>query len=223
MPVVQIDQLPGRRRPRVTPFTVLLGPDYAGKSSALNVLAGSCEVVSVDDEFLAQEYGVVRGLKRTLMKEVLPRLDEVYTMDFAMSLLQTAVVHLRDRLDRCVGDRTVVVDSYYYKILAKCRLLCGDANPVFDWWRSFPQPERIVYLDVDPATSWRRCADGAATNRLEHYGTEPAFPAFAAFQRDLSEVMLEEAGDLPVTVVPEQTGVHVTVAAIRRAMVGRAA
>ncbi len=209
--------------PVVQPFTVLLGPDYAGKSSALNELADSCEVVSVDDEFLAEEHGVVRGLKRTLIKEVLPLLDEVYTIDFAMSLLQTAVVHLRDRLALCSGDRTIVVDSYYYKILAKCRLLAGDANPVFDWWRSFPQPERIVYLDVDPATAWRRCGAGAATNRLEHYGAEPVFAAFAAFQRDLGEVMLEDVGDVPLTVVPEQAAVTVTVAAIREALVRRAA
>jgi thymidylate kinase len=226
--VVQIDPQGGRRGHRgiarvAPPFTVLLGPDYAGKSSALTELAGSCEVVSVDDEFLGAEHGVVRGLKRTLVKEVLPRLDEVYTVDFAISVLQTAVVHLRDRIAGCAGDRPVVVDSYYYKILAKCRLLGGDANPTYDWWRSFPQPERVIYLDVAPATAWRRCGAGAATNRLEHYGAEPAFPAFAAFQRDLGEVMLEEAGAVPVTVVPERAGVAATVAEIREAMVRRAA
>jgi thymidylate kinase len=214
---------PGANFPPVPPFTVLLGPDYAGKSSALRALAGTCEVVSVDDEFLAEQHGVVRGLKRTLVKDVLPRLDDAYTVDFAVSVLQTAVVHLRDRLARCTGDRAVVVDSYYYKILAKCRLLAGDANPVFGWWRSFPRPERIVYLDVDPVTAWRRCGEGAATNRLEHYGTEPVFPAFAAFQRDLGEVMLEESRDVPRTVVPEQRSVVVTVAKIREAMVRRAA
>ncbi len=226
--VVHIDHHGDRngRRPdpaAVPPFTVLLGPDHAGKSSALNELAASCEVVSVDDEFLSAEHGVVRGLKRTLVKEVLPLLDDVYTMDFALSVLQTAVVHLRDRLARCAGDRTVLVDSYYYKILAKCRLLTDEANPVFDWWRSFPRPERIVYLDVDPATAWRRCGRGAKANRLEHYGAEPAFPGFAAFQRDLGEVMLEEARDVPLTVVPEQHGVALTVASIREAMVRRAA
>jgi thymidylate kinase len=205
------------------PFTVLLGPDYAGKSSVLRELAGSCEVVSVDDEFVAEQHAVVRGLKRTLVKEVLPRLDEVYTVDFALSVLQTAVIHLRDRLARCAGNRPVVVDSYYYKILAKCRLLAGDANPVYDWWRSFPRPERIVYLDVDPATAWRRCGAGAATNRLEHYGSVPVFPAFAAFQRNLGEIMLEESRGVPLSVVAEQQGVAVTVAAVREAMVRRAA
>lgn len=228
MAAVEVYRWSDPRRRRVDPgpippFTVLLGPDYAGMSSALAELADSCDVVSVDDEFLGQDYGVLRGIQRTLVREVLPRLDDVYTMDFAMSLLQTAVIHLRDRITACSGDRQVVVDSYYYQILGKCRLLAGESAAAFDWWRSFPKPERVIYLEVAPATAWQRCGEGAYTNRLEHYGTEPAYPAFAAFQLELGAVMLDEVGAVPVTVLPERAGVATTVAEIREVMVRRAA
>ncbi|MEC3974981.1 hypothetical protein [Amycolatopsis sp. H20-H5] len=228
MTVTKIDhrlgrQMDGAGRAMGPPFTVLLGADYSGKSSALVELADSCEVVSVDDEFLVDGRGVVRALKRALVKEVLPALDDVYTVDFAISLLQTAVVHLRDRIASCSGVRPVVVDSYYYKILAKCRLLSGKPNPAFDWWRSFPKPEQVIYLEVDPVTAWRRCGDGARINRLEHHGTEPIYPAFVDFQRELKVLMLEEVEAAPIRVIPERAGVAATVAEIREAMVRRVA
>ncbi len=195
------------------PFCVLLGPDYAGKSSAMAELARASSpwrLVSADDDFLAPGHQLIARLRRDLVKETLPALGTTYSFDFAATLMQTAVVHLRDQALAYLRRGPVLVDSYYYKILAKCRLMGGD-NPLFRWWRSFPQPTRVIYLDVAPATAWRRSGSGAVVNGLEHYGDTAGPEEFAAFQADLRKLMLEETRHLPVSIVDGHGSVAATV------------
>lgn len=197
----------------VPPFFVLLGPDYAGKSSALAELPAALphwRFVSVDDLFLDPAHELIARLRRQLVKDVLPALGTAYSPDFAASLMQTAVVFLRDRILAGDARKPVVADSYYYKILAKCRLMCGE-NPMFAWWRSFPQPRRVIYLEASPETAWRRCTAGRRANRLEHYGERADWETFEAFQTDLHKVLLDEIRHLPVTAIPERDGVARTV------------
>ncbi|MEJ8642015.1 hypothetical protein WKI68_12145 [Streptomyces sp. MS1.HAVA.3] len=110
------------------------------------------------------------------------------------------------------------MDSYYYKLLAKCRLAGAGDNPMFDWWRSFPQPRRVVYLEVSPETAWRRSREGARLNRLEHYGDVPDRDAFERYQGDLRKTMREEIRDLPVTVIEEHRDPARTAAEIRKVL-----
>jgi len=204
--------------PRDERFAVLLGPDYAGKSSVMAALAKAdtpMRLVSVDSAFLAPEHAVVADLRRATM-DMLPSLGSAYSSDFAMSVLQTAVVHLRDRIVAAGADGPTVVDSYYYKILAKCRLIGIDEHPLFAWWRTFPQPSRVFYLDVSPETAWQRGGDCA--NRLEHHGERLERHSFDAFQSDLRKLMLEELGPLPVTFLPEDADVEQTARTIGEAL-----
>lgn len=202
-------------------FCVLLGPDHAGKSSVLAELAGAADqpwqLVSLDDAWLAPEHRLLADLRQHLVRQVLPRVGTSYSEEFVAGLLQLAVLHLRDRV-LAAGDTPVLVDSYYYKILAKCRLAGVRENPMFAWWRSFPQPARVIYLDVAPATGWQRCGAGAVANPLEFYGDRPEWPLFEAYQTDLRKVMLEETAHLPVTVVAEHDGVARTAALVREAL-----
>ncbi|WP_202919302.1 hypothetical protein [Saccharothrix deserti] len=201
-------------------FCVLLGPDYAGKSSVLAELAGEVSpwhFVSVDAAWLAPEHRLLADLRRHLVHEVLPRVGNAYSDEFVAGLLQLAVLHLRDRV-LAAGDTPVLVDSYYYKILAKCRLAGVHGNPMFAWWRSFPQPTRVIYLDIAPETGWRRCGAGAEVNPLEFYGDRPDWPRFEAYQTDLRKVMLDETAHLPVTFVAEQDSVARTAALVREAL-----
>jgi thymidylate kinase len=201
------------------PFCVLLGPDYAGKSTAMSALAEApspWRLISVDDAFLGPDHRLIARLRRDLVTETLPALGTAYSPDFAATLMQTAVVHLRDQI---IGSRgPVLVDSYYYKILAKCRLLGAGESPLFAWWRSLPQPARVLYLDVPPATAWRRSGDGADLNPLEHYGDRPEQAAFAAYQADLRKLMLEEIRHLPVSVIDARDTAERTVRAIREVL-----
>lgn len=203
-------------------FCVLLGTDHAGKSSVLAELARTASpwrCVSVDDGNLAPEHRLLTDLRRRLACDVLPGLGSAYSEDFLAGLLQLAVLHLRDRV-LAEGDAPVLVDSYYYKILAKCRLAGVRENPMFAWWRTFPRPARVIWLDVAPATAWRRCGEGGGTNALEHYGDRPEWPDFEEYQTDLRKVMLEETDGLPVTVVAEQDGVTRTTAVVEEVLAG---
>jgi len=201
-------------------FCVLLGPDYAGKSSVLAELTGTASQlhgVSVDDARLAPEHRLLADLRRQLVREVLPRVGTAYSDEFVAGLLQLAVLHMRDRV-LAAGDAPVLVDSYYFKILAKCRLAGVRENPMFAWWRSFPQPTRVIYLDVAPETAWQRCGGGTEANPLEFYGDRPDWPRFEAYQTDLRKVMLDETADLPVTVIEEQDGIAKTAAQVREVL-----
>ena len=198
-------------------FVVLLGGDYAGKSCAIARLAaapGTWRFVSVDTDFLAAQYALLARLRREVITDVVA-LDRWYSTDFLMTMLQTAVIHLRDRIIDHTHRTPLIVDSYYYKILAKCRL-AGIVNdhPMLQWWRSFPQPRRVVYLERSLDSAWQRCSYGAALNRLEHYGAEPTRAAFDRYQADLDQTMRDEIKGIPVSVIDETTPDQ-TVRAIR--------
>ena len=204
-------------------FSVLLGPDYAGKSSVMAELRATVpdwRLVSVDTPFVGPEHTVLSRLKHALVPDTLPGLGSAVSCDFVLSLAQTAVVYLRDQVLAAPAGATVVVDSYYYKILAKCRLIGGDDHPVFAWWRTFPQPRHVLYLDVAPEVAWARCASGARVNRLEHHGEEPDRIAFESFQSDLHKLVLDEVRDLPVTRLPDGGTVADTARAVREVLSG---
>lgn len=202
-------------------FVVLLGGDYAGKSSAIARLAadpGAWRFVSIDTDLLTAQYALLARLRRDVVTDVIAP-DKRYSTDFLTTMLQTAVVHLRDRITDHTHRTLTIVDSYYYKILAKCRL-AGVANnhPMLRWWRSFPQPRRVVYLERSLESAWQRCSCGAALNRLEHYGAEPTRAAFDRYQADLDQAMRDEIERVPVSVIDETTPDQ-TVQAIREIIV----
>ncbi|OLF05270.1 hypothetical protein BLA60_37075 [Actinophytocola xinjiangensis] len=185
----------------MTPFWTLLGPDFAGKSSALAGLrAAGVTVVSHDDEFLG-ERALVSKVRGLWIPDALPFAGTRYTHELVLSVMHPVILHQRDALARQAGPGPVVIDSYYYKPMAACALRGVTHEPTFDHWRSFPRPEGVVYLDVPPAVTWARAGDGALASVFEHYGAEATEESFTRFQHDLRERMFAEIGDLPVTVV----------------------
>lgn len=204
----------------MTEFFVVVGQDFAGKSSALARLRADpmrWQVISTDRDFLDDRHKLVSDLRRGV-GEILPRLGSAYTPEFLAAFLQTAVLHLRDELERVDPDRPVIIDSYYYKILAKCQLAGVTESPMFDWWRSFPQPRRVVRLELSAESAWRRCAAGVRLNSLEYYGTRPTRDGFEDYQRDLVKLMWQEIEGRPVTVIEEQPTPDETARAIREAL-----
>lgn len=192
-------------------FDVLLGADYAGKTSVMRALRRDLGQRLVEVEEV--EGGALTDLRRLLVTKVWG----AYSPEFVAGMLQLAVIHMRDSL----RDNTLV-DSYYYKILAKCRLagVEGD-HPMFAWWRTFPQPRRVVYLDVGMGEAWRRSRFGADLNPLEHYGSTPNRPGFEAYQRDLGKLMLEELEGLSVNVIRAGDSVDQTADSVKAVIYGQ--
>lgn len=186
----------------MTPFWTLLGPDFAGKSTALARLRAEhgWRVVSHDDLFL-DDYPLVAKLRSCWIDDALVWTGKRYTAELVMSVMHSVILHQRDELGRQSGPGPVVVDSYYYKVLAACSLLGVVHEPTFRYWRSFPRPEGVVYLDVPPEVAWRRAGRGTKVSAFEHYGDAVSRESFIRLQTDLRTMMLAEVGELPLTII----------------------
>lgn len=208
---------PGANRAK---FTVLLGPDYTGKSSVLQRLAdsGSFTVVSLDESLLDADYPLISRARRELLPEALNAPARRYSPAIVLTLMQLAVVHMRDRVADAPPGRPVIVDSYYFKIMAKCALLGYASGPLFSWWRSFPQPDQVLYLDVAPAVAWERSGHGSAVNPMEHYGDTPTKETFTQFQVDLGDMMHKEVASLNVATLEQGTGIDHSVYAVEESI-----
>jgi hypothetical protein len=109
----------------------------------------------------------------------------------------------------------VLVDSSYYKILAKCRT-AGVRGPLtYDCWRTFPQPDRLVHLGVSPSSAWRRRGDGAGLTSREYEGD---MPGSSAIRRICARCCWRRAHDRPVTELPESPSVEPAVEVVREVL-----
>ena len=184
-------------------FWTLLGPDFAGKSTVLNRLHDEhgWRVVSYDNRYL-ESYPLVRRLRELWIDGAFVWAGKRYTAELVLSVLHAIVLHLRDETVRAVATgEPVIVDSYYYKLLAKCRLHGVGHDPTFDYWRSFPQPRGVLYIDVPGEEAWLRSGRGTRTNPFEHHGPAAERESFVRFQDELREAILAEVGEVPVTFV----------------------
>lgn len=184
-------------------FVVLLGPDYVGKSSIMRGLQRHARfrLVSCDDEFVPESYGMLKELRRLFLGHGLPRASEMHSPDFLVTGLQMSTVYLRDRARFERVNAPVLVDAYYYKVLAKCALSGLVSEALFEAWRRYPQPDRVIFLRADPEVAFARARLAGALNGFEHYGRAGSLRDFVRFQRDLVELMLEEVRSLPLQIV----------------------
>jgi thymidylate kinase len=195
---------------------VLLGGDYAGKSRLMAELRERVDwaLVSADEGTLAPPYDTLVDMRRLFVERVLPNASQLLTPDYVLSGLQMSLVYLRDRAasERARGD--VLVDSYHYKLLAKCRLHGLVSPDIFHFWRSFPRPDRVIYLRISPEVAWQRARAAGRLNRFEHHGESPTRDRFVRFQRDLAAAMRAEVAPVAIDVVdgeqdPATVRVHV--------------
>ncbi|WP_343446570.1 dTMP kinase [Micromonospora schwarzwaldensis] len=202
-----------------TGFWALLGPDLAGKSTVLRRLHDEhgWRVISYDERYLGP-YPLIRQLRSSWITDAFGWAGKRYSPELVVSVLNPIVLYFREELARAAGADRVVIDSYYYKLLVKCRLLGVEHTPTFDYWRSFPQPGRVLYLDVPAETAWARSGDGTRVNRFEHYGPTVGRADFVRLQTDLRAALLAEVRDLPVRIVDGAAPPDEVVAAVLTTM-----
>jgi thymidylate kinase len=183
-------------------FWVLLGPDYAGKSTVLERLHDDYgwRIVSCDDRYLEQ-YPLISRLRQSWIPDAFAWTRKRYSPELVVSVLHPIVLHLRDEISRAADDEHVIVDSYYYKLLAKCRLLGVEHQPTFDYWRSFPRPRAVLYVDVPPEVTWARACRGMRINAFEHHGATADQAGFTRLQTELRAASLAEVGDIPLKII----------------------
>ncbi|MGC5033618.1 hypothetical protein [Micromonospora sp. DT229] len=205
----------------MTPFWTLLGPDYSGKSTILARLRDEhdWQVVSHDDRFL-DRYPLVAKLRESWVDEALGNAGTRYTHELVLSVMHSVILHQRDELRRQTGPGPVIIDSYFYKVLAACTLLGVTHEPTFAYWRTFPQPKGVIYLDVPPDVTWQRSGRGTDVTAFEHYGPTVSQRGFERLQRDLRTRMLSEVRDAPVTVVDATAGRDTVLAKVIAAVGG---
>lgn len=203
----------------MTAFWTLLGPDFAGKSTALARLRDEhgWQVVSHDDRFLS-DYPLVAKLRSCWIDDALVWTGKRYTAELVLSVMHSVILHQRDELDRRTGPGPVIIDSFFYKVLAACSLLGVCHQPTFDYWRSFRRPAGVLYLDVPAEVSWQRAGRGAQVSAFEHYGAVVSRDGFLRMQNDLRTRMLAEIKGLPVTIVDGTAAPEAVLAKIRSAV-----
>ncbi|MEU2436634.1 hypothetical protein ABZ595_10570 [Streptomyces rubradiris] len=186
----------------MTGFWTLVGPDFSGKSTVLERLRDDYgwHVISHGGRDL-DAYPLIRTIRDTWLTEAYPRTGTRYSSELTLAALHTVVLHLRDELARAADRERVIVDSYYYKLLAKCSLLGVRHDETFHYWRSFPQPKGVVYLHADPEVTWERAGRGSRLNPFEYAGDRPSREGFAELQSQLRGALLKEVAELPLTVV----------------------
>jgi thymidylate kinase len=200
-------------------FWTLLGSDFAGKSTVLNTLHDEhgWRVVSYDDRYLG-DHPLISRLRQHWIDDAFVWSGRRYSPELVLSALHPIVLHLRDELTRCAGHERLIVDSYFYKLLAKCRLLGVEHEPLFSYWRSFPRPRAVLYLDVPPEVAWARSAQGSRLNPFEYHAV-PALPeGFLRLQSEMRSAVLEEVGSVPVTVVDGDADPKTVVAKVLAAL-----
>jgi len=198
-----------RSRPPATnpDFYVLLGPDYAGKTTLLRALSvqTSVHLVSYDDDPGSGQPSFASSFREAFAAVSTAMASGAMSPDFILSLFHAYVVFVRDQIASADASKPVMVDSYYYKILAKC-VLAGIGNEeIFALWRALPQPSRVFYLDVDSEVAWQRCERGDLLNGFEYYGAPPTRPGFVRFQQDLRTVMLKEAATSKIEILDQDS------------------
>jgi hypothetical protein len=175
---------------------VLIGADHVGKSAVLHaLLARGHQVASCDDDRLDPSYAVLAVMREAWERATVS--GRSYSREFLLSGLQIRMLYLRDEIARCRSTGSVLVDSYAYKVLAKCRLRGLDVPRITASWRAFAAPDLVLVLHAADHVLWKRAGRGSALSPFEHYGNEPTRAGYLAFQHDLLREMQDDTRGIP--------------------------
>lgn len=174
--------------PPVRPtFVVLLGIDGSGKSTLVERLELPELVVTDWRELRNHELPqMLVPDAPTYIKASLPSLSRA--MFVGGHLVAQYEYLVRPRL---AAGHSVALDSYYFKLLEKERML-GFAHPSLEFLcQELPQPDLCVFIDVPPEVSYRR--RNGTVSPYEYYD-DGSKDDYVRFQTDLRERLLASLG-----------------------------
>jgi thymidylate kinase len=209
---------------RRAPLVVLLGGDYCGKSSVMRALRAQSTwgLVSCDDDFLPEAYRSIARLRDVFFQEVLPHVKQMPTQEFALLGLQMSTVYLRDWASALRERGPVLVDSYYYKLLAKCTCAAWACAGALAAFRDYPQPDEVIYLDVSPEVALERARARGGHNQFEAMGSKTRHDeaAFVAFQAQMARAMRDATSRVPTTVIDANQRLDDVIRGVRERLEG---
>lgn len=179
-------------------FLVLLGIDGSGKSTLLSSLADAGVQTASWHELRSHE--VPATLAPDAPTAIKNRLTPLARAMFIGGHLVAQYEYLvRPRIEAGV---TTVLDSYYYKLLAKERLLGFADGALESLCIELPQPDGIIYVDVDPRESFRRKA--GRLSPYEHFD-DASEESYVTFQSQLARALLTATDSAPDHVILDGT------------------
>lgn len=165
-------------------FVVLLGIDGSGKSTLIERTQVSGVVATDWRELRNHELPqMLVPDAPTHIKATLPSLSRA--MFVGGHLVAQYEYLVRPRL---VAGHSVALDSYYFKLLEKERML-GFAHPSLEFLcQELPQPDAIVFVDIPPEISYER---RKGTISPYEYYDDGSKADYVRFQSDLRERLLD--------------------------------
>lgn len=175
-------------------FFCLLGGDGAGKTTLLDALAlRHPEIVTLSWKQLSNV---------TLLPDILPGLSPQDTLQRlgprsrAAQFCYLAALEYEMVIEPAlIAGKTVVVDSYWYKFVAKMQVLDLAAPFLYTVCQALPRPERIIYLDTPVELALER------KSSINFFECNGEIANFLSFQRAIRKTMLEYVGSIPLTFI----------------------
>lgn len=162
-------------------FVVLVGIDGSGKSTLLDAMSQSGVHTTSWRDLRAHDLpAMLAPDSPTAVKSRLTPLGR--SMFIGGHLVAQYEYLVRPTLEQ---GTDVVLDSYYYKLLAKERLL-GLMHPSLEaLCCELPKPDALILIDTPPETSWLRKKGDLSS--YEYFGNVPSKDNYLRFQRGIAE------------------------------------
>jgi len=193
-------------------FVVIVGIDGAGKSTVVDNLASNTCVVTwqevLEIDALAHAYGDPKLAQKfpQIREQLRPRTRAFEFLMFFAAMYEYLIQ------PRLADGRDVIVDSYYYKQLAKESVL-GKAHPsLYVGARTLPSPDHVFLLDVAPEVAYAR--KGGLPTTSEVLGSHD-LRGFERMQSALAKELTNLTEDLETSTVdssrqtPEELACHI--------------
>lgn len=177
-----------------TRFLVLLGIDGSGKSTLLSSLSVPGLVTTSWRELRSHE------VPATLAPDAPTRIkNRIPSLSRAMFIGGHLVAQYEYLVRPALEDgANVLLDSYYFKLLAKERLF-GTVDPALEaLCVELPAPDAVIYVEVPAPQSYRR--KNGVLSPYEYRGSE-CQADYVAFQDELANEMRRLLEDIPTVVV----------------------